>query len=263
MSAMEELETEEELEGYSLEDEGEAEFLNTIMNLAQKVLGSPDMQEAEAEAENELEDEDEDELEEEFANPQARAYPDALMEHLGHLAAEAESEAEAEAFIAAAIPLAAQLLPKALPLISKAAPKLIKAAGKLTRTLRRNPRTRKLVRTVPRMIKRTVGTMAKQSARGRRVTPATATRTFRRQAAQVVGNPAQCAHAWRSSKKADRRFHRVAARPTPPIAQAVAPSRPLRTAPPVARPAVRRPVAVSGRPVATSGQQCICCGAVR
>ena len=260
MSAMQEWESEEE--AYSTEDEGEAEFLNTIMNLAQKVLGSSDMQEAEAESESEFESEDEDELEEEFANPQARAYPDALMEHLGHLAAEAESEAEAEAFIAAAIPLAAQLLPKALPLISKAAPKLIKAAGRLTRVLRRNPRTRKLVRTVPRMIKRTVGSMAKQSARGRRVTPATATRTFRRQAAQVVGNPAQCAHAWRSSRAADRKYHRVAARPTPPITGAAV-GQPIRTSAPVARPIVRRQPVSTGRPVPTTGQQCICCGAVR
>ena len=37
---------------------------------------------------------------EEFVNPLRRVYPDALMEHLGHAAAEAETEEEAEAFIA-------------------------------------------------------------------------------------------------------------------------------------------------------------------
>jgi hypothetical protein len=257
MSAIQEWETEEEVEA---EDEGEAEFLNTIMNLAQKALGSADMQEAEAEAEYEFESEDEDELEEEFANPQARAYPDALMEHLGHLAAEAESEMEAEAFIAAAIPLAAQLLPKAMPLISKAAPRLIKAAGRLTRSLRRNPRTRKLVRTVPRMIKRTIGSMAQQSARGRRVTPASATRTFRRQAAQVVGNPAQCAHAWRSSQAADRRYHRVAARPTQAIAGGPTRTRPLGSTVPAT---ARRQAVTTVRSTPAGAQQCICCGAVR
>lgn len=255
MSAIQELESEEEEEAYSLEAEGESEFLNTIMNLAQKVLGSPDMQEAESEAEFESEYEEEEEGEEEFANPQARWYPEALMEHLGHLAAEAESEAEAESFIAAAIPLAAQLLPKAIPLLTKAAPKLIKAAGKLTRTLRRNPRTRKLVRTVPRMLKRTVGRMAQQSARGRRVTPTTATRTFRREATQVIGNPAQCAHAWRSNRAADRKFHRVAVRPTPPI---TAPSRtrPISTTP-------VRPASAPTRTLASGTERCICCGAVR
>src|SRR2546429_206743 len=51
-----------------------------------------------------LEGEFEDELEfEGFVNPLRRVYPDALMEHMGHAAAEAESEAEAEAFIGALI----------------------------------------------------------------------------------------------------------------------------------------------------------------
>lgn len=255
MSVIHELETEDEEEAYSLEDEGEAEFLNTIMGLAQKVLGSSDMQEAESESE--FESESEEEGEEEFANPQARWYPDALMEHLGHLAAESESEAEAEAFIAAAIPLAAQLLPKALPLISKAAPKLIKAAGKLTRVLRRNPRTRKLVKTVPRMVKRTVGRMAQQSVRGRRVTPASATRTFRREAKRVIGNPATCAHAWRTNRAADRKFHRVAVRPTPPIASAPVAVRRVSRAP------VRRVPATVGGTTRIASERCICCGAVR
>ena len=46
-----ELEDELEEEASAAQDEGEAEFLNTIMSLASRVLGSQDMQEAEAEAE--------------------------------------------------------------------------------------------------------------------------------------------------------------------------------------------------------------------
>ena len=53
-------------------------------------------------------------------NPLGRVHADALMEHLGHAAAQAQSEAEAEAFLAAAVPLAAQLIPRVAPTIMRA-----------------------------------------------------------------------------------------------------------------------------------------------
>src|SRR5690349_4074394 len=73
------------------------------------------------EAEWELEGESEAEL---LVNPIRRVYPDAMMEHFGHAAAEARSEAEAEAFIGALIPLAARLLPRVAPVIMRSAPGL-------------------------------------------------------------------------------------------------------------------------------------------
>src|SRR4051812_15954208 len=58
-------------------------------------------------AESEWEAESETEAGRESAvNPIRRVYPDAMMEHFAHAAAEAESEAEAEAFIGALVPIA-------------------------------------------------------------------------------------------------------------------------------------------------------------
>src|SRR5438132_9262300 len=89
------------------------------------------------------------------ANPIRRVYPDALMEHLGHAAAEAATEAEAEAFIGALVPLAARLVPRVAPMIMRAAPNLIRGVSRATRVLRANPATRPLVRAIPTVVRRT------------------------------------------------------------------------------------------------------------
>ena len=83
----EELEDEGELEEEDeFEDEGEGEgWLGAIGNIASSLLG---------EGEEEYEDEFEGELEDEIS-PVRKIYPDAMMEHLGELAAEAETEDEA------------------------------------------------------------------------------------------------------------------------------------------------------------------------
>lgn len=203
---------------YEFEDEGEAEseaFFGSLAALAQRAAQSPALRRlalasaqsalraAEAEDEGEFEWETEDEM-----NPLRRVYPDALMEHLGHAAAEAESEAEAEAFIGALIPLAARLIPKVAPTIMRAAPKLIRGVTQVTRTLRRNPTTRPLVRTLPTIVRRTAATMAKQAARGRPVTPQSAVRTLANQTATVLANPRHCVGAYRRSRVLDRQYHR-------------------------------------------------------
>jgi hypothetical protein len=72
-------------------------------------------------------------------NPQQRIYPSALMEHLGHAAATAESEAEAEAFLGALVPLAARLIPRVAPTIMRVAPTLIRGVAGAGRTLLRSP----------------------------------------------------------------------------------------------------------------------------
>jgi hypothetical protein len=162
------------------------------------------------------------EFEEEFEweadgelNPIRRVYPDALMEHLAHRAAEAESEAEAEAFIGALIPLAARLLPRVAPAIMRAAPGLIRGVAGVARTLRRSPATRQLVRTIPTIVRRTAANIAQQAAQGQPVTPQTAVRTLARQTAQVLSSPQQCVQAYQRGRALDRRFHR-AARPVRP-----------------------------------------------
>ncbi len=161
------------------------------------------------ELEGEFEFEEEFEAEE-FVNPLRRVYPDALLEHLGHAAAEAESEAEAEAFIGALLPIAARLLPRVAPAVMRAAPGLIRGLSGVTRTLRANPATRPLVRAVPTIVRRTVADMGRQASAGRSVTPQRAVQTLARQTNQVLSSPQQCSRALRRNATADRRYHRAA-----------------------------------------------------
>ncbi len=153
-------------------------------------------------------------------NPIRRVYPDALMEHLGHAAAEAESEEEAEAFIGALVPLAARLLPRAASSVMRVAPNLIRGAAGAARALRRNPATRQLVRTLPTVVRQTTANLARQAAQGRPITPQGAVRTLARQTARVVGSPQRSTQAFRRSRALDRRFHHAAG----PVASATGPA---------------------------------------
>jgi len=140
-------------------------------------------------------------------NPLRRIHPAALMEHLGHEAAETESEAEAEAFIGALIPLAARLIPRLAPAVMRAAPNLIRGVSRVARTLRSNPQTRPLVRALPGVVRRTTASLAQQAQQGRPVTPQTAVRTLARQTSRVLGSPQAAVQAYQKSKALDRRFH--------------------------------------------------------
>lgn len=158
------------------------------------------------EFEDEFEYEYEDEWESEV-NPIQKAYPGALMEHLGHAAYQAEHEAEAEAFIGALVPLAARLIPHAAPAIMRAAPGLVRGLAGAARTLRSNPTTRPLVRTLPTVMQRTATALAQQAAEGKPVTPQSAVRTLARQTAQIVSSPQQATQAYRRSRAMDQRYH--------------------------------------------------------
>jgi hypothetical protein len=202
-------ELEEELEDEAgLEGEG---WLGAIGNIAGSLLG-------ESEDEDEYEDEYESEL-----SPIRKIYPDAMMEHLGELAAEAESEDEAAEHFLPLIGMAAsKLLPvvakaiapaarKALPRIAKAitraTPHLTKGVGKVAKILHRSPQTRPLLRTVPGIARRTVGHIARQVAHGRKVTPQHAVRTLAQQAQRVLGTRGQRVHALRRHNHLERRLH--------------------------------------------------------
>jgi hypothetical protein len=131
------------------------------------------------------------------------------MEHFGHAAAETESEAEAEAFALPLIPLAAKLLAPQIGrlVMRRAAPQLARGAARVVRTLRRNPRTRPLVRVVPTIVRRTSLDLARQAQRGRPVTPSTATAALARQTRAVLSDPRQCVRAYHRSRRLDRRYH--------------------------------------------------------
>ena len=149
---------------------------------------------------------------ERILNPIRRVYPDAMMEHFGHAAAEAESEAEAEAFIGALIPIAARLIPRVAPAIMRSAPALLRGVAGITRTLRRNPATRQLVRTVPTIVRRTAADINRQARQGGgQVTPQQAVQALARQTQRVICSPQQSRQALRRNAALDRRYHQTAA----------------------------------------------------
>jgi hypothetical protein len=216
-------ELEDEMEGeLEMEDEAGLEgegWLGALGNIAGSLLGES---EDEYEGEDEYEAEDEFEAEDEIS-PIRKIYADAMMEHLGELAAEAESEEEAvEHFLPlvgmaaskllpvvakAVAPLAKKALPKIAHALTKATPKLTHGIGKVAKTLHRNPQTRHLLRTVPGIARRTVGSIAHKVARGGHVTPRTAVRTLARQTRRVLGTPGHRAQALRRHNHLERRFH--------------------------------------------------------
>jgi len=223
-------ETEDELEGEdflgSILGEGE-DFLGDILGEGEDFLGDI-LGEGEEEGFlgsilGEGEDESEDEYEEEIS-PIRKIYPDAVMEHLGELAAESESEDEAvEHFlplvgmaaskllpvVAKAIaPMAKRALPKIAKVVTRATPHLTKVIAKVAKTLHRNPQTRHLLKAVPSIARRTVGRIAHHVARGGRVTPGTAARALVKQTRRVLGTPGHRAQALRHHNRLERKFHR-------------------------------------------------------
>jgi len=212
----EELESEFEDES-SLEGEG---WLGAIGNVVGSLLG-----EGEGEFEDEYEDESAFEAEaEDEISPIRKIYPDAMMEHLGEMAFEAETEDEAaEHFLPlvgmaaskllpvvakAVAPLAKRALPKIARAVTKATPHLTKSIGHVAKSLHRNPQTRHLLKTVPAIARRTVGSIARQAAHGRHVTPRTAVRTLAKQARHVLAHPGHRRHALRHHNRLERKFHR-------------------------------------------------------
>jgi hypothetical protein len=193
-----------------LEDEYEGEDFD-LGGVISGLLGEGELEgEEEYEDEFEFEDEWEGEFEDEgeaMANPLRRVYPDAMMEHLGHAAAEAETEAEAEAFVGALVPLAAGLARSAAPHIARATPQLVRGLSKVTHTLRGKPTTRPLVRAIPTIAARTTRSLARQVAHGRPITPRRAIRTLAGQTAAVLRDPRTRHRVVRHARALDRNYH--------------------------------------------------------
>ncbi len=143
-------------------------------------------------------------------NPVRKWYPDAMLEHMGHAAAETENETEAEALAGAMVPLAARAVPAAAPAILRAAPALVCGVAGVTRALRQGPGTKPLVRVVPAIVRSAANALAKQTAVGNSVTPQAAVRTLANETMRVLGNRGQAAQAFKRSQQLDRQFHKVA-----------------------------------------------------
>ena len=227
-------EMELELEGFGegegefeseVEGEFEGEFESELEGEFESELEGEFEGEFESEIEGELEGEFESESEFEGPNPVNRIYSDAMMEHMGLAAMEAESEFEAAEHFLPLIPMvaskllplaakalpriAAKVLPKVARTITRATPRLTRGVAHITRTLHRNPQTRHLVRIVPSLARRTVASIVKRAAAGRPVTPATATRILHAQRRHVLRNPRIRRIALRRSRLMDHRFHRA------------------------------------------------------
>ncbi|MGW1560246.1 hypothetical protein ACWCQ1_27505 [Streptomyces sp. NPDC002144] len=198
---------------YLFETEGEFEEEFEEEGLHHREFEEELLHEYEAEGEFEYESEAEG-----MANPLRRIYPDALMEHLGHAAAEAESEEEAEAFIGALAPIAVGLVRRAAPAVIRHAPQLVRGLAGVTRTLRRNPATRPLVRALPTIAVRTAGSLARQVARGRPVTARSAARTLAGQTAAVLSDPRRRRAVLRRARTMDRRYHQAVRSGAPGVA---------------------------------------------
>jgi len=141
-------------------------------------------------------------------SPIRKIYPDAMMEHLGHAAAEAEGEVEAESLAGAMIPLAARVIPQAAPVLARAMPGLVSGISGVVRRLHSDPLTRPLVRVIPTIVRRTAASIAQRNSRGVAVTPQDALRILARQTVRVLGNPQRSAQAFRRSRALDQKFHR-------------------------------------------------------
>jgi hypothetical protein len=182
--------------------------------------------EAEYEDESEYESEEELESEEEWEaeiSPIRKVYPDAMMEHLGALAAESESEDEAAEHFLPLIGMAAsKLLPLAVkaiaPMAKKALPRVIKAVTRVTphltrgvariaRTIHRRPGARPLLRAMPAIARDTVHSLARQAIHRRPITPRVAVRTLAQHTRHILRNPRRRRHALRRNRHLDRRFH--------------------------------------------------------
>lgn len=141
-------------------------------------------------------------------NPIAKAYPDAVMEHLGRAATEAQDEAQAESFVGALVPLALAQARRSVPGIMAATPQVVQAAANVTRGLRSSPSTRPLVRTVPGIVGQTALNLARQAGAGRPVTPEVAVRALANQTARTLTDAQRCMRAYRRSQALDQRYHR-------------------------------------------------------
>lgn len=197
---------------------------NSVCSSSYEAEVLPELED-ELEDEAHFEDEGEEEGEgEEEISPIRKVYSDAVMEHLGELAAEAESEDEAAEHFLPLIGMAAsKLLPvvaraiapaarRALPGIAKAVtrltPRLTKGVGSLARTLHRNPSTRPLLRAVPTIARKTIHSIARQAAHHRPITARSAIRTLAKQTQRVLGHGGRRHHTLRRHHNLDRRFHR-------------------------------------------------------
>lgn len=117
------------------------------------------------------------------------AHEAALAELLAAEAAEATSEAEAMSAIAATLPLTITIM-RGGSIVRPVVPVLTQGTARLARCLRkRHPQGRQLLRTVPTIQRRAVGTIVAAARNGQPVTAPLAVRSMAQATRSVLGNP--------------------------------------------------------------------------
>ena len=143
-------------------------------------------------------------------NPMRKIYPDAMMEHLAHEAAAAESGHRAARMLLPIVPIAASRVAatasRALP---RVLPRLSHGVTTVAQGLFRRPQTRYLMRTIPTIVNRTVTSLARNVAQGLPVTPQSAIRTLTQHTSSMIRNPQLRAVALQRSNVLDKQFHRM------------------------------------------------------
>jgi hypothetical protein len=168
------------------------------------------------------------------STPAERANFAALMEHMGHAAAEAANEQEAAEHFLPLVGLAAKfvapkllgfaarkiggrllrragshLLRRVAPrVLGRIAPRLTRGVANVARALYRNRTTRPMLQAVPRIARGTVRNLLRRVARGQPVTPQIALRQLARQTARTLSSPRALVQTHRRSAALDRTYHR-------------------------------------------------------
>jgi hypothetical protein len=124
--------------------------------------------------------------------PGLTAVNEALAEEFAGESAETENEAEAQS-LAGGVTI--HIISHAPMAVQRMSPILVRRSARLAQLLRRSPRTRPFLKTLPAINRRTVATLAHKAARGKPITPRTAVRTMARQTMRLLGNPQRTATA--------------------------------------------------------------------
>jgi len=127
---------------------------------------------------------------------------EAQAEAMAHYAAFTESEHESEALVGAATTVT--LSPQDRRALQALIPNLVRGAAILTRILRMRRATRPFVRVVPTIMRRTVRTLRRDAANGRRVSRKRAGAVMANQTRRVLSSPKYCAAVLRRNIRATK-----------------------------------------------------------
>lgn len=111
------------------------------------------------------------------------------MDYLAEMAVVTEDEDEAEAFLGALVPLAAKLLPQMSGAVSKVMPHLVSGVSRVARTLRSSPAARKMIRSLPGIVRNTTRDVARHYARRGNITGKTAAKYLAKRTYQGLKKP--------------------------------------------------------------------------